>query len=445
MSKLKIKVAPPVTVCRGPKAEECPWGPYQFPKLYRLDGGGISLQVHVGADTPGAIAGNDDLWFVSNDGRDWTPSAPRSEGIKVGSDRLMALYKPPIRVSQRLRPSVLGHICTPAYSRAKGDEFYLPDPVGQEASVFAEGHRDYCFAVDDFPRDIKEKFSYFCFARKRAGETEYREELATVDWPYRSVRGYDPAILDGEAPGFILMPPSLYHVVPQDIHIAPDGALWLAEYRMCALSPINGAYMPRSSVFVFRSGDCGKSWSLQGFVPYVPDISEDKDAWLRDGFTEPALMILDDGSFAMLLRTCGVFHGAREWGPMYITRSSDGKFWTRPVRFADKGALPTVCRLECGVRLCAVTRPGIDVYVSDDAAAENWTRGCTIMTSDDRSGLMNKPPRSPNFHQWAGSCCNVSIVPTGVNKAVIAYSDFYGKDEHGIKRKSIIIRQIEIG
>ena len=64
------------------------------------------------------------------------------------------------------------------------------------------------------------------------------------------------------------------------------------------------------------------------------------------------------------------------------------------------------------------------------------------MTADDRSGLANVPPEKPNFHQWAGSCCNCTILPLADNKALLTYSDFYTPDENGIKRKAI--KTIEI-
>ena len=66
-----------------------------------------------------------------------------------------------------------------------------------------------------------------------------------------------------------------------------------------------------------------------------------------------------------------------------------------------------------------------------------WDDGLEIMTDADRSGLANEPPAKPNFHQWAGSCCNCTMVATGENKAVLAFSDFYTLDADGIKKKAI--------
>ena len=103
--------------------------------------------------------------------------------------------------------------------------------------------------------------------------------------------------------------------------------------------------------------------------------------------------------------------------------------------------MPQLLQLECGVTLAVITRPGIYVYASYDGG-KTWDDGLEIMTGEDRSPLANEPPAKPNFHQWAGSCCNCTILPLGKNKAILAFSDFYVPDENGVKRKAI--KTIEI-
>ena len=66
------------------------------------------------------------------------------------------------------------------------------------------------------------------------------------------------------------------------------------------------------------------------------------------------------------------------------------------------------------------------------------------MTDEDRSKLANVVPERPNFHQWAGSCCNTSIIALDENTALLAYSDFYIPDENGVKRKGIKTVKIKV-
>ena len=115
--------------------------------------------------------------------------------------------------------------------------------------------------------------------------------------------------------------------------------------------------------------------------------------------------------------------------------------WSRPEYFKDRGALPQLLQLGNGVTLAVITRPGIYVYASCDCG-RTWSEALEVMTDGDRSVLANHPPARPNFHQWAGSCCNCTILPTADDRALLAFSDFYVPDRDGIRHKGI--KTIEI-
>ena len=102
-------------------------------------------------------------------------------------------------------------------------------------------------------------------------------------------------------------------------------------------------------------------------------------------------------------------------------------------------------RLECGVTLAVITRPGIFVYASYDDG-KTWTESIEVMTDADRSALANQPPIRPNFHQWAGSCCNTDIKALDRNRALLVYSDFYTPDqsEGGVRKKAIKTVEITV-
>jgi hypothetical protein len=211
--------------------------------------------------------------------------------------------------------------------------------------------------------------------------------------------------------------------------MGPDGkSLWCATYKPGA-DPKTGVYSGKGGAFILRSDDDGESWRCVGYIRYEGDIEKDKFAYMRDGFSEPSIEFMDDGSMICLLRTCGVFGGTTEWGPTYLARSFDeGVTWSRPEYFADRGALPQLLKLDCGVTLAVITRPGIYVYASDDNGY-TWDVKLEIMEDSDRSIIANEVPQRANFWQYAGSCCNCTILPIAENKALLAYSDFYYPDE----------------
>ena len=154
---------------------------------------------------------------------------------------------------------------------------------------------------------------------------------------------------------------------------------------------------------------------------------------------EPHAIVLDDGTILVHIRVQTFYVGkdSKTIFTIFQSESKDnGKTWTKPEYFKDRGALPQLIQLENGVTLAIVTRPGIYVYASRDCG-KTWDDCIEIMTDQDRSHLANNPPQRPNFWQWAGSCCNCTAYPLGKNKILLAYSDFYIPDENGVKRKGI--------
>ena len=229
----------------------------------------------------------------------------------------------------------------------------------------------------------------------------------------------------------------------RDVKVAPDGSLFIAHYRGNGANPFTGVYEGTTNAYILHSDDNGETWQLRGYIPYKePDEEHDVFAHLKSGFSEPNLAFMPDGSILCILRTCDVFRGAPEWGPTYLSRSEDnGYTWSKPEFFRDRGALPQLLQLDNGVTLAVITRPGIYVYASCDCG-HTWTDVLEVMTDADRSVLANDPPARPNFHQWAGSCCNCTILPTAENRALLAFSDFYVADDAGVKHKGI--KTIEI-
>jgi hypothetical protein len=318
----------------------------------------------------------------------------------------------------------------------------LPFPAAISTNVF--GSFDYLYYVDTLPDDICPKG--LLFSRLRAGCDTPEEYEADVEWKNRLVRIYDPQVVydswKGEDKELIVSSPGLYS--GPRVKLGPDGkTLWLAEYKEGS-DPETAAYTGKGGCYILNSTDNGESWKCVSFIKYEGDAEKDHFAYMRDGFSEPSIEFMGDGSMLCLLRTCGVFGGTPEWGPTYLARSTDqGRSWSKPEYFKDRGALPQLLRLDCGVTLAVITRPGIFVYASDDDGY-TWNEVLEVMSDSDRSVLANEVPERANFWQYAGSCCNCTILPTGENKALLAYSDFYYPDENGVKRKSILTLEITV-
>ena len=441
MKKITLKKENESLVYYGGTFEDLGWGAVQFPKLYNMKDGRIGMSVHDGNDDWIDLVGDDgERWFITDDkGKTWRP-ATKLEVNQMGTilpngDIVRSQPNSIVDIS-KMKPAnwefCTYHIPTDDLGPKKSeDPEQLPVHIHSYADNFNRRYDVYW--LDSFSDDFLEK--RFKFYRLKNGETEGEYTYSPVDWKYRTTCSFD----EGGKKRY-LNGAGIYTC--RDVKVAPDGSLILAHYTGNAANPYNGVYQGTTNCYFFRSTDNGETWKLQGYIPYIAnDVEDNQFAHLVNGWDEPTVEFMDDGTVICILRTCDVFRGAPEWGPTYITRSTDMcKTWSKPERFADIGALPQLVKLPNGITLAVITRPGIFIYATRDGI--NWTEPFEIMTGDDRSQLGNLKPERPNFHQWAGSCCNCTIVPTGENRAMLAFSDFYVPGEDGLKHKGI--KTIEI-
>lgn len=128
---------------------------------------------------------------------------------------------------------------------------------------------------------------------------------------------------------------------------------------------------PALSCSCYISSDGGYSWNRQGKIPYVYDQVKDPYGPTRwyYGYSEPTFEILPDGSWYVILRTTD-----SHLGPLYWSRSTDrGKTWSDPVYFAPNGVMPRLQRLANGVTVLTSGRPGVQLRLSLDDSATEWT------------------------------------------------------------------------
>ena len=438
---MKITLGKEKVVAIGPRMEDSYWGQWQFPKLMEGKDGRVALTFHNGDDVWEEL-GAADVWVVSDDrGETWNGVKDHTtiqKGVLLPSgDFLRQDGRPsvPLDLTKIEAPMQTGNYTIPSDDlHAKSNNINkLPLPRGQFHDIWKQ--RWSVYHMDELPDGLFDHLKEWHMLRTPSGQTEERAEWSTLDWENRGLLMMFPTSRNVAIPA---MPNFI-----GKLKVGPDGKLWAATYNK-GLNPRNGAFSPYSSTFVLCSEDEGHSWKMQGYLPYIPDNDEYEYAFMTGGWDEPDLAFAPDGSMIMILRITDVFHGDKEWAPSYITRSTDqGKTWSKPVRFDDVGVMPRTCQMGDAI-LAIYGRPGIYVRGTTDPAGMVWDAPVEVMTGEDRSGLMNEPPVRPNFHQWAGSCCNCSIVALDDTHAMIGYSDFYHLCEDGVRRKSIKTRIVTI-
>lgn len=440
---MKITLGEEQVVAIGPRYEDSYWGQFQFVFLMRSDEGKVVIKFHNGDDVWEEL-GTADMWYSTEDwGKTWTQLKdvtsvkkgtllPNGDYLRGDGRVSVALdldnVKAPVQIGNYTIPSDDWH--------AKSQDVnVLPQPRGHYYDIWKQKHCVY--HVDQLPDGLYDHLHSWPMVRTPAGQTEEKSEWAELkNWDNMGVQMMFPNDRNVAIP---LLP----QYIGRNFKVGPDGTLWAATY-WTGLNPKNGAFSPYADTFVLNSTDNGHSWTLQSHLPYIPDNTEYEYAFMAGGYDEPALEFMPDGSMIMLLRVTDVFRGDKEWAPSYITRSTDnGKTWSKPVRFDDVGVLPETCRLG-DATLAIYGRPGIYVRGTTDPSGMKWDDPVEVMTNKDRSVLMNEPPARPNFHQWAGSCCNCSILALDDTHAMIGYSDFYHLCEDGVRRKSIKTRIVTI-
>lgn len=438
---MKITVSKESVVYQGPAYEDSYWGQVQFPELLKCTDGTLAIKTHVGDDSWREFGQNKDVWCVSKDnGMTWERTdhevASQVGHLLPSGDRLYF----PLVTGVTCKKSELkeARIVTqrlPSDKLTKEEDGSWPYPAFMYRDIFLNAN--YIYDLETLPDEYSKK-EWLAYRIKK-GETEAVPEKVKIVHPHMSVRG-----MVGKD-DMVMAPFSPY---ARGFRTDKEGNIWMASYTGAHLNPYNGGVDVCSASVLYKSTDNGHTFELAGYIPYIPNTTKHPTAYMCDGFTETALAFMDDGSMIVLLRATGVFLGGPEWNTMYFARSTDGgKTFSEPEEFDKCGVLPNLVKLDCGVTLAAYGRPGIYVRGTTDPSGIEWEEPVEIMTGEDRSHLMNNPPKRPNFHQWAGSCCNVDLQPIGPNQAILAYSDFYYPDQSGKtdkKLKTILTRIITV-
>lgn len=181
----------------------------------------------------------------------------------------------------------------------------------------------------------------------------------------------------------------------------------------------------KTRAFCIKSPDNGGSWSFLATIAYDPLVGS------MEGYNEPVLEKLADGSLYCILRT-NAFQPAR------TTRSFDGgATWAEPTVMLGnlQGVDPELHLLSNGVLMATIgTRPGVDFYVDFSGTGYQW-----------------KKVDLPFFQGDGYYCSYTSFVEVAPGKVmfVVCQSDFYTVPEwqfdglNTIKRAYLTVSPLE--
>lgn len=394
MRTMTINFKEPVVVGVASKPEK--WGFFQFGRLGLLPNGAIQAKWNMNRDAIEAYGSHAFGTAISVDlGKNWklTQSVQETGLVKLPNGDLLDIVTPkPIKV----------------------EELRLPNAVGFGADNYRKSPTTY-YRLHELPESRQGVF----LKRLKKGESNWEEEKAKL---------YDP-----DAARYSLS--GLFPVVWWgDIRIAKDQSLIAGVYPGILVK--NGVADPKTGVFFYRSADNGKTWHIQGRIPFAIDTISDPKSKLRMGFTEPAFEILSDGTYLCVMRTSD---GAGN-GPMFASYSKDlGKTWTNPKSIAGNGVLPNLLQLENGVLVMSSGRPGVQLRFATKQKDLMWTDAFEMLPYQDDSIV-----KEQNGNTAVVSDGYTSLLPIGKNKFLIIYTDFAYKTAAGEVRKAVKVREVVV-
>ena len=375
----------PVVVSQAPAGVK-EWGPWQFPLLQRLADGQLLAEFQTGADSAtdyGLPMGQ----AVSDDnGASWhaVPAPGLTAGLRLpNGDELRAIQQPSVPLKGLAMPKPWAVI-----------------PGSYDAVV-----QTYYWRAE-LPANLPRGWA---FLRRRAGGTEWVKELAQVTVPDQ---------VEYATEGVYVVP-----FLDQDrIQVAPDGRLLSMLYvrpQMSRHRTVDRRYLS----MLLESADQGRTWTCKSTIPYCPDPKADPDWDARDGFTEPQIGWLPDGSLLALMRTSD----GNSRGPLYATRSPDsGASWEKPRVFnGQTGSWPQILSLKNGVTVVSSGAPGVYLCWSADPAGKTWSAPLAVVPH-------------------GGTCGYSDLLALNDHEFLIVYSNFDIPDRNGQPRKTILCRKVTV-
>jgi len=401
--KVKLVFEEPIVVAYGAEHKGLgwsEWGPTQFPSLHRGENDVLICAYGNSEDTTDAW-GRIRIHCVSEDGGDtWRQIKLDSEefnciraqtGVKLPNGEYLRVEKPAIEeISEELYEQ-LKSMRTPGYST---------------------------LLASKLPQDLQIK-GMPCYRSEKGGRNE-KPYLCGWDFSAQCV-GFPPTEIHTWLKKGVIK----YFAYSKDsLKVDAKGRIWFAT-DSCSCNPETMEESKFNNVYVFCSDDNGASFQLKSFIMCDGKVQEFNGVI---GYYEPEICFMPDESIIMLIRTGSTT-------PSLFSRSTDdGKTWSKPVIFDRCGIRPGLVHLENGVTLAIYGRPGMYLRATADPSGVDWDEPFELMPYEYDPNDIEK--------LFTKSCFNSRIIAIDDNTAMIAYSDFFTKDEQGVNRKAIKVRKV---
>ena len=399
-----LQLGEPVVVAHGSQKQ---WGPYQFPKITYTTRGHIMVSWAMWNDSifgGGRVEGATNA--VSEDGgktwREATDEDIRISNIKMSNGKYFMGFRQEELVTvenlSQYTPAVIG--------------------TGYTKVHFAEDIEEYNPVVYAMELD------------PNTGKTStFRVEL---NWPYM------PATEVAENTIYPIANTMAINNFCGCIEI--DGDLYYCTYSR-GFDSKTGTVTRRSgylSVYVFKSTDNARTWNYLSQITFTEEYMTHSNS---EGFNEPSMELMPDGSVVMLMR-CGDTER-----PSYIVRSTDNcETWSKPVKYDDRGVYPQIMTMDCGVTIATYGRPGIFMRTTSDKTGLTWSECIEIELSPVESPqICSNHPESGQASYHRESCCYTQMLPLDEDTFLLVYTDFhYPAENRDGFEKAVLVRTVDI-
>ena len=385
------------------------WGQHAFPYIYHTADGLITLSWQYGEDKVGGTMTSFSK-ATANGGKSWVPAASTT-GAR---EKLMP--------DGKYFSAFLSKGTTQKFSTAK----YTPAlSWGSYKMFFAEDFKD-----DESAGELG-IINLTC--RVYNPDTKQDETIeSVVNWPYAPITVH---------PGGITYTLSgVFGLNGSNVICTEDGTLYVCIYcngfdsfASSREDAVNSGVEPgKSCVYVFESTDSAHTWNLVAQMLPTAERAAKSVNWKTytdhfEGFDEPKMIEMPDGSFLMLMRS-----GASR--TLFVTRSTDNcRTWTEPEAFDELGVLPQLLKLDCGVTLASYGRPELRMRATSDPTGVTWEDSVKLPTAaKDGTPWLNT------------SCFYTSMVAVDANTAIVAYTDFQYPNKDGVPVHTVLTRRVTV-
>lgn len=422
----------PVIVMTGPPqpADTYDWGFYQFPDMWQGCNGELYVAVNVGADSR---AGRHEptIFLVSRDHAETWSAIPYSH-IDMTPDIVGLPDGTQIMFGDTRR--------LPAFTILSEEETRKKTSAKELGLVPVSGPVLNGYKANEYMiyryTDIPERLRKFRVRVRSAPKKPWEEYQGIIHMPDMLLAALSRAGWWDDNHKFkweeqhhtIRMP------VPTDnITVLPDNTL-LWTHASQHPDVTDKCYY---RVACLASTDYGRTWHLRGFIADDTDLTT-----YGYGSEEQSLARMPDGDLMCVMRT-KMSNNASDPHYLAAARSKDNGFtWTKPEPLTEFSVTPHLFTQDNKTVVLVYGRPGVHARVSSDSG-RTWSRSVSLIGPSEED-LLAKPLEEWWKLRHVYSCSNTTVVVTGPDRFLVAYSDFQHTGKDGRPCKAIKVREVMV-